>query len=40
MRGGVTISEAYDFTNEDIDIVGKIVKENMELTKKSGMPFF
>jgi hypothetical protein len=40
MRGGVTISEIYQMTAEDREIMGSIIKENMEVTKESGMPFF
>jgi len=40
MRGGLSIDEAFQLSYEDRDIIGKIVKDNMEVTKKSGMPFF
>ena len=40
MRGGVTLSEAYEMGPEDRDMVKKIVEDNMETTKKSGLPFF
>ena len=40
MRGGLTISEAYELTNDDIEIISKIIKDNLETTKKSGMAFF
>lgn len=40
MRGGVTLEEAYAMTFEDRNIVQDIVKENMETTKKTQLPFF
>ena len=40
MRGGVTYSEAAAMSPQERDIVGKLVKENLETTKKSGQPFF
>ena len=40
MRGGVTYQEALNMAPEDRKIVGDIVKENMETTKKTGQPFF
>lgn len=40
MRGGVTIEEAYYLSFEDRLLIGDIIKENLETTKKSGMPFF
>lgn len=40
MRGGVTIDEGYNLSYEDRSIISDIVKENLETTKKSGMPFF
>lgn len=40
MRGGLTYDEAMMLTQDERDIIGKIIKDNMETTKKSGMPFF
>jgi hypothetical protein len=40
MRGGISLEEAYYLTPEDKEIISKIVKENLETTKKSGLPFF
>jgi len=40
MRGGISMEEAYYLTIEDQQIIGSIVKENLETTKKSGLPFF
>ena len=40
MRGGVTMDEGYNLSHEDRMLIGDIVKENLETTKSSGLPFF
>jgi hypothetical protein len=40
MRGGMTISEAYELGYEEREIISKIIEDNLETTKKSGIPFF
>ncbi len=40
MRGGITYEEAMQMSEADRKIVNEIVKENLETTKKSGLPFF
>jgi len=40
MRGGVTKSEAWDLDMSDKKIIGALIKENLDTTKKSGLPFF
>jgi len=40
MRGGITYDEAFMLTQEERELINKIIKENMETTKKSGLPFF
>ncbi len=40
MRGGVTYQESLNMDIEERKIVAKIVKENLETTKKSGRDFF
>jgi len=40
MRGGITLDEAFALTYEDKEIISTIIKENLETTKKSGLPFF
>jgi hypothetical protein len=37
---GLSYSEGMNLTWEDREIVGEIIKENLETTKKSGLPFF
>ena len=40
MRGGVTYDEAMQMGQVDRNLINEIVKENLETTKKSGLPFF
>tara|TARA_E500000178_G_C17020327_1_gene755196 strand:- start:1572 stop:1748 length:177 start_codon:yes stop_codon:yes gene_type:complete len=40
MRGGVTYQESLNMSLEERKIVGGIVKDNLETTKKTGRDFF
>ena len=40
MRGGITIDEAFGLSYEDRKIIADLVEDNLETTKKSGLPFF
>jgi hypothetical protein len=40
MRGGVTFEEIMNMSVHERNIIGKIVEEHMETTKKSGLPYF
>ena len=40
MRGGMSISESYELSVEDRKIINDIIKENLETTKNSKLPFF
>jgi hypothetical protein len=40
MRGGITYSEAAALSPSEREIIGNLVKENLETTKKTGQPFF
>jgi hypothetical protein len=40
MRGSITISEAFELESEDLEIIGRIIKDNLETTKKTRLPFF
>ena len=40
MRGGLSLTEAYELNIEDREILGKIIEDNLDTTKKSGLPFF
>jgi hypothetical protein len=40
MRGGVTWAEILDCSVDDREVFSKLIKENLETTKKSGRDFF
>tara|TARA_B110000503_G_C7164673_1_gene421301 strand:- start:436 stop:567 length:132 start_codon:yes stop_codon:yes gene_type:complete len=40
MRGSISLDEAFMLSVEDRLLIGDIIKENLDTTKKSGMPFF
>lgn len=40
MRGGLTLSEAYELDISDREIINKVIKDNLETAKETGMPFF
>ena len=40
MRGGLTYDEAMNLGYQERDIISGLIKENLETTKKSGLPFF
>jgi hypothetical protein len=40
MRGGLTYVEAMQLSQDERDIISKIIKDNIEITKKSGLPFY
>jgi hypothetical protein len=40
MRGGLSYEDAMLLSDQERTIISKIIKENMETTKKSGLPFF
>jgi len=40
MRGGLTYEEAYNLSVQEREIINEIIKDNLETTKKSKMPFF
>lgn len=40
MRGGLTYDEGMQLSQIDRDIINELVKDNLETTKKSGLPFF
>ena len=40
MRGGLTYEEAFMMGQQEREIISRIIKDNMETTNKSGMPFF
>jgi hypothetical protein len=40
MRGALSMDEVFQTAPEDREIIGKVIKENLETAKKTGMPFF
>ena len=40
MRGGLTYEEAMNLSSSERKLISNIVKETLETTKKSGLPFF
>ena len=40
MRGGISYEQALQLSVSEREIISKIIKEHMETTKKSGLPFF
>jgi hypothetical protein len=40
MRGSLTFEQAFQLGYEDRMIVGDIIKENLETTKETQLPFF
>jgi hypothetical protein len=40
MRGGVTYQEILCMSSKERELIHKLIKENLETTKKTGMPFF
>lgn len=40
MRGGITYDQGMDLSMTERIMIGKIIEDNMETTKKSGLPFF
>tara|TARA_B110000977_G_scaffold172520_1_gene224945 strand:- start:69 stop:245 length:177 start_codon:yes stop_codon:yes gene_type:complete len=40
MRGGLTLEEGFSLSSEDRSLISDIIKDNLETTKKSQMPFF
>lgn len=40
MRGGLTYEEALNLSWTEREIIGDIVKDNLETTKKTGLPYF
>jgi|TARA_Y100001937_G_scaffold100621_1_gene137828 hypothetical protein len=40
MRGGVSYSEAHMMSPTEREIVASIIKDNLETTKETKLPFF
>jgi len=40
MRGGLTYEQAMNLSHVERELIGDIIKSNLETTKKTQMPFF
>jgi len=40
MRGGLTYDQALQLSTAERKIISELIKDNLETTKKSGLPFF
>lgn len=40
MRGGLSYDQALQLSANERKFIGNLIKENLETTKKSGLPFF
>lgn len=40
MRGGLSYTEIMNLSSQELENLNKIVEENLELTKKTKLPFF
>ena len=40
MRGGLSYEQALSLSADERKIIGELIKDNLETTKKSGLPFF
>lgn len=40
MRGGLTYEEALNLNGQERQIIADLISENLEITKKTQLPFF
>jgi hypothetical protein len=40
MRGGINYDQALQLSVSERQLISKLIKDNLETTKKSGLPFF
>lgn len=40
MRGGITLDQAMQLSYRDRESIAELIKNNLETTKKSGLPYF
>ena len=40
MRGGISYDQALQLSVEERTTISNLIKENLETTKKTGLPFF
>lgn len=40
MRGGLNYDQSLNLSSQERKIISNLIKDNLETTKKSGLPFF
>ncbi len=40
MRGGLSYDQALQLSIQERTLIGELIKDNLDTTKKSGLPFF
>lgn len=40
MRGGLSYDDAMQLSMTEREIINKLISDNLEITKKTGMPFY
>jgi len=40
MRGGISYDQALHLSSDERTLISDLIKENLDTTKKSGLPFF
>lgn len=40
MRGGLSYEQALHLSSNERKLIGELIKDHLETTKKSGLPFF
>jgi len=40
MRGSISMSEIFESSPEDREVIGKVINENLETAKKTNQPFW
>jgi len=40
MRGGLSYQEAVNLSHQERTLIGELIKENLETTKKTGLNYF
>ena len=40
MRGGIPYEQAMQLSNKEREMVGRLIKDNTEASKKAGVPIF
>ena len=40
MRGGMSLDEAWSIGYQERELINEMVKDNLDVTSESGLPFF